>query len=132
MESSDVREWFDAYLDAFAACGRADHDELDGLLEFYDVPLLLTTDERVSMLGTRADVLRAVQRQVDGMRAADYARSDVLESHVEVLNHVSAIFRGHFSRRRRDGGEIGTLRATYVITDGLPGRRISALIVHSP
>jgi hypothetical protein len=36
-----------------------------------------------------------------------------------------------FSRRRKAGSEIGRLRATYLITDGASGRRISALVVHT-
>jgi hypothetical protein len=35
------------------------------------------------------------------------------------------------SRHRSDGGEIGQLTATYLVTDGAVGRRISVLAVHS-
>jgi hypothetical protein len=36
-----------------------------------------------------------------------------------------------FVRRRADGSEIARANATYLITDGAPGRRISALALHS-
>jgi hypothetical protein len=65
------------------------------------------------------------------MRAADYDRSEVLHSEVTVLNAVSALYRGTFSRHRRDGGEISRLTATYLVTDGPDAYRISALAVHS-
>jgi hypothetical protein len=37
-----------------------------------------------------------------------------------------------FSRHRSDVGEISRLTATYLVTDGDVGRRISMLAVHSP
>lgn len=131
MDSSYVQDWFDAYLEVFGACGRGDYTDVDRLLDYYNVPFVLTTDEGVLALSSEAEVVRAAQQQIDGMRAADYDRSEVLESHVEVLNKVSAIYRGHLSRQRSDGSEIGRLRVTYLITDGSAGRRISALLLHS-
>jgi hypothetical protein len=131
MNSSDVQEWFDTYLDTFAAFGRGDRADIDGLLRYYDVPLLLTTDAGALALESKDSVARAVQEQIDGMQAANYDRSEVLESRAEILNGVSALYRGHFSRRRGDGSEIGRLRVTYLITDRAAGRRITALVVHS-
>jgi hypothetical protein len=131
VDSSDVSRWFAEYLDAFAACGRGERDPAS-LLAYYGVPLLLTTDDRVLALTSDDQVVAVAQQQVDGMRAADYHRSAVLDSEVTVLNATSALYRGSFSRRRGDGGEIGRLTATYLVTDGPVGRRISALVVHSP
>ena len=45
---------------------------------------------------------------------------------------TSALYRGTFSRRRSDGGEISRLTATYLVTVAAVGRRISVLVVHSP
>jgi len=120
-----------ARLEVFEACGRGAENGIGRLLDYYDVPLLLTTDDGVLALTSEAEVTRAVQQQIDGMRAAGYHRSEVLESHVEVLNTVSAFYRALLSRERGDGSEIGRLRVTYLITDGSAGRRISALLVHS-
>ena len=130
MTSSDVQDWFDAYLETFAAFGRGDRDDIDGLLRYYDVPLLLTTERGALVLNSEASVTRALREQIDGMQAADYNRSDVLESGLEILNGVSALYRGHFSRRRSDRSEIGRLRVTYLLTDRA-GWRIAALLVHS-
>jgi hypothetical protein len=101
------------------------------LLQYYGVPLLLSTDQAVLALTTSDEVLRAARQQIEGMRAADYERSDTLESDVVVLNATSSLHTAAFSRRRKDGSEIGRLRATYLITDGASGRRISALVVHT-
>ena len=125
-----VDRWFDEYLDSFAACGRGE-SQPSSLLAFYGVPLLLSTDDGLVALTTSDDVLAMAQRQVDGMRAADYDHSEVLDFDVSPLNSVCVLVRGRFSRRRRDGNEIGRLTATYLVTGAGQGRRISALAVHS-
>jgi hypothetical protein len=131
VDNSDVSRWFGDYLDAFAACGRGESDTAS-LLACYGVPLLLTTDDGFFALTSDDQVVAVAQQQVDGMRAAGYGRSEVLDSQVTVLNSTSALYRGTFSRQRSDGGEISRLTATYLVTDGSIGRRISALAVHSP
>jgi hypothetical protein len=131
MDNSDVSRWFGEYLDAFAACGRSERDPAS-LLAYYGVPLLLTSDDGCLALISDDQVVAAVTQQVEGMRAAGYHHSQVLDSQVTVLNATSALYRGTFSRRRRGGGEISRLTVTYLVTDGPVGRRIAALAVHSP
>jgi len=131
VDSSGVSRWFDQYLDAFAACGRGEKDTAL-LLAYYGVPLLLTTDGGFFALTSDNQVVAAVQPQVDAMRAAGYHRSEILGSEVTVLNSTSAVYRGTFSRHRSDGVEIGRLTATYLVTEGTVGRRISVLAVHGP
>lgn len=131
VDSSDVSRWFGEYLDAFAACGRGESDT-GSLLGYYGVPLLLTTDDGFFALTSDDQVAAALQHQVDGMRAAAYGRSEVLDSKVTVLNSTTALYRGTFSRQRSDGGEISRLTVTYLVTDGAAGRRISVLAVHTP
>jgi hypothetical protein len=130
--AADVRTWFDEYLGAFAACGRGDTDELRPLLAYYGVPLLLSTDEAAVALTSDDEVLNALRQQVDGMRADGYDRSETLSSDFIPINRTSVLHAAEFSRRRADRSEIGRLRVTYLITAGAGGRRISALVVHSP
>jgi hypothetical protein len=124
-------DWFEAYLDTFAACGRGESDDLRPLLHYYGVPLLLTSDEAAVAFTTQEEVLSAVRRQIDAMRAAGYRRSETLSSNVVALNATSALHTAEFSRQRADGSQIGGLRATYLITVGPNGCRISALAVHA-
>jgi hypothetical protein len=130
VDSNDVSQWFGEYLSAFAACGRGESDTAS-LLAYYGVPLLLTTNDGFFALTSDDQVVAAVQQQVDGMRAAGYGRSEVLDSQVTVLNATSALYCGTFSRQRSDGSEVSQLTATYLVTDGPIGRRISVLAVHS-
>jgi hypothetical protein len=129
VDNSDVGRWFGEYLDAFAACGRGERDTAS-LLAYYGVPLLVTTDGGFFPLTTDDQVVAVVRQQVDGMRAAAYDRTEILDSEVTVLNSASALYRGTFSRQRSDGSEINRLAMTYLVTDGPAGRRISAFAVH--
>jgi hypothetical protein len=129
MDNSEVGRWFGEYLDVFAACGRGERDTA-ALLAYYGVPLLVTTDDGLFALTTDDQVVAVVRQQVDGMRAAAYDRSEILDSEVTVLNSASALYRGTFSRQRSDGSEINRLTMTYLVTDGPAGRRISAFAVH--
>ena len=126
-----MSRWFGEYLDAFAACGRGERD-IASLLAYYGVPLLITTDGGFFALTSEAEVVAAVQPQIDGMRAAGYHRSKILGSEVTVVNSTSALYRGTYSYHRNDGGEISRVTVTYLVTDGAAGRRISVLAVHSP
>jgi hypothetical protein len=130
VDDEAVSDWFGEYLDAFAACGRGESDTVS-LLAYYGVPLMVTTDAGIAPLTSDEQVVATVQQQVDAMRAGGYSRSEILDSEVTVLNSTSALYRGSFSRQGSDGGEISRLTATYLVTDGPTGRRISALAVHS-
>jgi hypothetical protein len=74
---------------------RARRDRHRSLLAYYGVPLLLTTDDGFFALTDHDQVVAAAQQQVDGMRAADYHRSEILHAEVTVLNSTSALYRGH-------------------------------------
>lgn len=130
VDEHDVGRWFGEYLSAFAACGRGEGDPRS-LLGYYGIPLLLSTDDGFVALTSDDEIVAAVTPQLDGMQAADYHHSDVLDSEVTVLNTTSAIYRGEFSYVRRDGADMRRLSLSYLVTDGPVGRRISALIVHS-
>jgi hypothetical protein len=129
MDSDRLSKWFGEYLDTFAACARADL-EMSSLLDYYDVPLIITSDEGVVALTTGDQVAGVAQGQLDGLRASGYHHSDELHSEITVLNSASALYRGTFLRRDRNGGDIATVTVTYVVTDGPSGLRISLLAAH--
>ena len=131
MDRDDFTQWFGEYLDAYAACGRGERDTNE-LLAYYGVPLLVTTDDGFFPLTSDDQVLAVMLHQIDGMRVAGFARSEALGSEVTVLNSTSALYRGTYSWQKSDGDEIRRVTLTYLITDGPAGRRISALLVHSP
>jgi hypothetical protein len=111
------------------ACGQGER-ETASLLGYYAVPWLVTTDDGFSALTSDEQVVATLQQQVDGMLAASYCHTEILDPQVTVLNAASALYRVTLSRCRSDGAEINRLTATYLITDGPAGRRISVLAVH--
>jgi len=129
VDENDATRWFGEYLEVFGACGRGEGDARS-LLGYWAVPLLLATNDGFIALTTEDQVVATAQQQVDGMRAAAYDHSDIRGSEVTVLNATSVLYRAELSRRRANGEEIGRLTATYLLTDGAAGRRISALLVH--
>jgi hypothetical protein len=131
VNKNDVSRWFSEYLETFGACGRGESDA-HSLLAYWGVPLLLATDAGSIALMTSDEVVATAQQQIDGMRAAAYDHSETLRHEVTILNGTSALYEGEFSRRRADEDEIARLTITYLLTDGSAGRRISALVVHTP
>lgn len=130
VDGADVERWFGEYLDTFVAYGRGER-EVDALLGYYAVPLLVTTDDGFFALTSADRVLAVMREQADGLRAAGYAGTRALDSEVTVLNATSALYRGTFAWHRDDGSEIRRVTLTYLVTDGQAGRRISAFAVHS-
>ena len=123
-------DWLDAYLETFAACGRGEREPA-ALLEHFAPPVLLSTDDVSVVLAEESDIVGWAQGQIDGMRAADFDRIDVLERSGESLNATTELVRGSFVRRRRDGSEISRLAATYLAVKRGESPRIAALVVHS-
>lgn len=132
VDRDEVKRWFDVYLADFVAMGRGDLDDMACILDHYGVPLLVSTDGGSTVLLDDEQVLAVARQQIEGMRSAGFDRSDELVAETTVMNSSCALHRGRFARLRADGSEIAQVEATYVITDGRAGRRISALIVHSP
>jgi NTF2-like protein (DUF6841) len=131
VDNNSLSQWFGEYANAFVACGRGENDAAS-LLAYYGVPLLLTTDDGFFALTTGDQVVAAAQQQIDAMRAAGYARSQILDSRTTILNSTTALYHQTFSRHRSDGSEISRGTTTYLVTDGPAGRRISVLAMHSP
>jgi hypothetical protein len=116
-------------MDAYTVCGRGEGDPR-ALLDYWGVPLLLTTDDGFGALANDEQVLAVIGHQMEGLRSSGFHHIEVLESETTVLNAKSALYRGSFVRRGSDDSEIARLSCTYLVTDGSAGRRISALVVH--
>jgi hypothetical protein len=131
MNDPHVDPWFGQYLDTFAACGRGEGDA-GSMLEYYGVPLLVSSDAGFLVFTSAEEVLDFAQRQIESMRAVDYAHSEVVDFETSTLNSVARLCQGTFVRRSRDGRDIGRLTATYLVNKTGNGHRISALALHTP
>ena len=129
MGTDDVERWFGEYLAAYAACGRGETGT-EALLAYYGDPLLITTDGGYFPLAGGPRIVAGVGPQIEAMRQAGYHHTEVLDFTITPINAKSALYRGTFSWQRADGTEFNRPTATYLITDGPAGRRISVLAVH--
>jgi hypothetical protein len=125
-----VAAWYDEYVAVFAACGRG-QQPVESALDYYAVPLTITTPTTVGSLTTSEAVVAFVQSQVDGMLASRYHHSVVLDGDETPVSPTTTILRRRFSRQRQDGSEISELTVTYVVTTQDGVRRIASLFVHA-
>jgi hypothetical protein len=131
VDSSEIRNWFQGYLDAFASAVN-DLSENGGMLKFYAVPLILAGEDEAQVLTSEEDVLAIVERAAAGLKSDQYSHSQLLDGHLIDINGSTVLLRGEFSRRRMDGTEIQRVGATYLIARGVRGLRIFAVAAHSP
>ena len=130
MDSSEIRDFFQGYLDAFASTVN-DAAESGGMLNFCAVPLIVAGDEEAQVLTSEEDVLALMQRAAAGLQSDRFSHSELLDSHLIEVNRSTVLFRGEFSRRRTDGTEIQRIGASYLIARSVQGLRIFALAPHA-
>lgn len=129
MDADTVSRFLDEYLEAFASCVLG-QQEIDTLLHYYGVPLIITSDDGVIALVTHSEVATVMQGQVDGLRALRYRGTRVIQSEVIGLNATSAIYRASLSRYDDKSDEIDSPTITYVVTGADDDLRISVLAAH--
>lgn len=131
-DEADLRRWYDRYLGVFAALCRGERDDVDALLEFYDVPILVAADPEPARLADDAAVLGFAREQVQDARASGYARTDVRAATITLLRPGCAWFQGDFSRHRADGSAISRFTASYLVVEAAARRRMAVLVLHEP
>ena len=131
MDRPEAQRWFAAYLAEFVALARGDVADPRRILDHYGVPMLVSTGDGTLFLTDEEQVLGMIGRQLDGMRAAGYDRTEELAADTTLLNPTCALHRGRFAWLRADGSEITRVEVSYLIAQSPAGPRISALLVHS-
>jgi len=124
--------WYEGYLRLFEACGRGTSDDFEALADCFAMPTLLTANDGVRVVWSVQALVPILREQAERLRKAGYYHSEQLNAHSAPLNASTVLHTATFVRRRVDASEIGRLRATYLITAGASGPRISALAVGDP
>ncbi len=130
--ASDVRAWFEAYLDTFRGLGCGERTDLKSILGFYGVPLAIVTDGRYVALPDRAAVLGTTKHVIDQLIRAGYAGGAVHKLDVRPLNARAALVEGAFSRIDRSGVEFERVDATYLALKTDDGWRITSIVLTAP
>ena len=129
MDTNDVAAWFAAYLDCFVALGRGDRDDVETILDYYGVPMLLSAPGATGWLHEPDQVIGVIRAQVEGLRHAGFDSTVVEDAETVMLNDSCARHEGRFLRLTADAGVIADFRGSYLIADGPAGPRIAALMV---
>lgn len=122
----EIRAFYDEYLATFVALCRGDRDDVEVLLRYYSVPLLMS-GETSGWLRTADEVLDVGRRQMADTRAAGFDRTEMSDPRTTVVNPSCAWFAAEFVRRRADGSQIAAFSAFYLVNDLPEGRRITTL-----
>lgn len=128
MSNSSFRTWFESYLLAFAA-GNSGSAEFDALIDYYAVPLVVTTPAGVLTLTSREQVSETIRHQLDGLRDRDYTSTVIQQFDITVLNDYSASIATTMQRRRGGAEILESLTMTYLITGPRAAPRISVMAV---
>jgi hypothetical protein len=131
VDSSDVTTWFEAYLDLFVSLGRGDRDDVETILDYYGVPMLLSAPGASGWLREADQVIGVIRGQVEALRYAGFDRTVVEDASTVLLNDSCARHEGRFLRLTADATVIADFRGSYLIADGPDGPRIAALVVGS-
>jgi hypothetical protein len=130
--AADVRAWYDRYVATFTGLAAGERTDLDALLDYFGVPLVIITEDRYLTLPTQDAVLSSARALIDPLRQANYGGSTVHHLDIRPLNARAALIAGEFSRHDRTGAELERVGAAYLAAKTDDGWRFTTLIATSP
>jgi hypothetical protein len=104
--AADVRDWFGGDLGTFTSLVAGERSDLESILAFFGVPLVIVTDDRYLPLSTGDAVLGTANTLIDQLLQANYAGSTVHRLDMRSLNARAALVDGELSRHDRRGDEL--------------------------
>ena len=126
--AADVRAWYADYLDTFTRLASGERSDLEAILAFFGVPLVIVTDGGYVALPADEAVLSTVETLIDQLRRAGYASSTVHRLDVRALNARAALVDGVFSRHDRAGNELERFGTAYLVARTDAGWRFTAIV----
>jgi hypothetical protein len=124
-----IREFFTRYHAAFHAIIQEGSDDLDPLLEFFSVPLTITTRETHLTLQSGDAILAAFRDNVARQRQGNYERSVPERMEFRILNDRSFLAEVDWVRTGKMGQEFSILRMLYLGAETDQGLRITSLVI---
>jgi hypothetical protein len=106
--------------------------DVEVLLAYFGVPLVIITTDRYLALPTREAVLTTAQTLIDQLRHANYASSIVHRLEIHPLNARAALVDGSFSRYDRHGNELERFGTTYLVANTGDGWRFTSIVFTTP
>ena len=127
--AAEVRVWYGGYLDTFTSLAAGERTDLESVMGFYGVPLVIVTESRYLALPTGDDVLRTAKSLIDGLLQGNYAGSTVHRLDIRPLNARAAFVEGLFSRHDGAGNERERFGTAYLVAKGDEGWRFTSIVV---
>lgn len=129
--AADAGAWFDRYVTTFiglAADGRTDPAPL---LEFFAVPITMTTDAVHLVLSTEEALTAGLTSELQSLRDADYGGSTALDLEVRALNERSVLIEVTWARNDSTGAEFQRVRVLYLAARTVAGWQTTASAILS-
>jgi hypothetical protein len=130
--AAEVRDWYGGYLDTFTGLAAGERTDLESVLGFFGVPLVIVTDDRYLNLSTREEVLATAEALIDQLLRANYAGSTVHRLDMRPLNARAALVEGEFSRHDRRGDEFERFGTAYLVARTDEGWQFTSIIITAP
>ncbi|MDX3537629.1 hypothetical protein PV721_25315 [Streptomyces sp. MB09-01] len=129
---ADVRTWFDQYVSTFIGLAAAGRTDPAPLLDYFSVPITMTTDAAHMVLATTDALAAGLANELQTLRDADYGGSTALDLQVRALNERSAVVEVTWSRNDSGGREFQRVRVLYLAARTVAGWRTTASAILSP
>ena len=130
--AAEVRDWYGGYLDTFTSLAAGERTDLDSVLNFFGVPLVIVTDDRFLALSTRDEVLGTAKALIDQLLQVNYASSTVHRLDIRPFNVRAVLVEGEFSRHNRGGDELERFGTTYLVAKTDEGWRFTSIVFTTP
>ena len=125
--TEELRIFFRAYNDTFAALSRGERTDGRAMLDFYGVPVAMTSDAGTRVVDDPSVLVATVMATAAELATQDYDRSEQESFSARVVNERTAAVDIGFVRRDRSGSAMGRLHTHFVVVRGDAGWRIVVL-----
>lgn len=128
---ADARAWFDQYVTTFIGLAAAGRTDPAPLLDYFAVPLTMTTDTAHSVVTSTAELVGGLTHELQTLRDADYGGSKALDLDVRALNERSTLIEVTWVRNDSSGREFQRVRVLYLAAGTDAGWRTTASAILS-
>ena len=125
-EEEVITQTFTDYTQAFQTL------DPHATISYFHVPCMFISPQGVRVLATAADVQALLIQVMEGLKARGYARSEVLNRHVNQMSDNTALVTVSRIRYATDGRELERFGETYTLRKIEGDWKIAVAMIHDP
>ncbi|MFF2146809.1 hypothetical protein [Kitasatospora sp. NPDC058190] len=126
---TDAKQLFDRYAATFIELAAAGGSDPAPLLEYFAVPLTVTTGSAHTVLTSAEQLTAGLAHELAALRDLDYGGSQALDPAVRELNERAVTIEVSWARYDRSGAEFQRPRVFYFLARTPDGWRITTSAV---